>query len=283
MIKNLAAIESAIGLSAGDFDKLYKDPAEKEIDMSGIFIGKKDEYEVIPKADYTTRITNIKQEGITQGFTQGEEVTKKALKKAFGIDVAGAKKMEPDEFAAAAREKIIKDANLPPDEKIRQFEIDKAELVKRAEKAEQRATGLESDYKKKEKQQKISNVIFGALPKDLIIERDEAAELTIKRAKAAGISFDIDDTTGAVVFKKGDEVMKDANRNYEKPDVVLKDYFAPYVKQTSGGGGGGDDPGKRKSSTMEAFMKEMADAGKNSIESSAEMARRMKENPNYFK
>lgn len=263
MIKNLKDIETALGLKEGEFKTLYEDAAEKEIDITKL--------EIIPKDDYATRIANIKKDA---GIAAVEIAVKEARTKK-GLDFTG---KTIDNLLDAFGTKTLADAKVEPDKKVAELTTDLATMKGNYEKELQLRTGLETTYKQKDAAQKISSVVMGALPKELILEAADAAELTLRKASAAGITPEISDA-GDVVFKKGDQIMKDTNLVPLKGDVVLKEYYSAFIKPASGGSGGQDNPGQAKAGTMEAFVNEMAKQNVNegSAKFNEEMSKRIKE------
>lgn len=274
MIKkeDLDALEAKLGLPAGELDKIIKDPAEKEIGIA--------KFEIIPVADYTTRISNIEKTKYDEGKIAGTETTVKELKRDLGLDVA--KTIPVAELATAIKLKVIADAKLPVDEKVRELTKDKETLLGQKTEAENKYNSLVLENKQKDTTQKINNAVIKGLPKfghkpgELMIPPEDAAELILKRAANAGITPEISDT-GEVIFKKGADIIKDANLSPQKAEVVFKDYYQPFVTPAGGGGGGGDNPpGQSKKGGMSAFNKEMDDAGITELSKrNAEMQKRI--------
>lgn len=267
MIKNLGDIEKAFGLKEGDFKAMYEDKEEKEIPIADL--------EIIKKADLNTRIENIKKD--TQSAQT--EIAAKELKKKFGIEVEGKDLFKVvDAITESVKTKTLEEAKIEPTQKVKELTNDLNVMKGNFEKVSREKTELESTYKQKENRTKINSTIVSSLPKELIISTEDAAELSLKRAGADGISVDISDE-GKVVFKKGDQILKDSNLVPLGADVVLKDYYSSYAKPAGGGDGGKDNAAAGKPGSYEAFEKEMTAAGKGpgSQDFNREMQKRIKE------
>lgn len=270
MIKNIEVLESALGLQPGEFKTLYEDKEEKEIPVSS--------YEIIKKEDYATRIANTKTDSLAAGKAAAIETTAKELKKNYGIEVDG-----KDLFKVVSaivdntKTKTLEEAKIEPTAKVKELQTDLATMKGNYEKVLSEKSTLETTYKQKEKSEKINSTILKDVSSEFVIPKDKATRLALEEAAANGISVDLNDE-GQVVFKKGDEIMKDTNLVPIKAGVALKDYFAPYAKKVEGGGGGVDNPASGAAGSYAHFEKEMIAAGKNpgSLEFNREMQSRIR-------
>lgn len=256
MIKNIADVESALGLQPGEFKTMYEDKEEKEIPVSN--------YEIVKKEDYATRVENIKTEAIKTGRTAERETTAKELKKVYGVDIEGKDLFKVvGTIVDTVKTKTLEDAKIEPTAKVKELTADLATMKGNYEKVLQEKTGLETTFKQKETAQKINQTVLNDIPKEFIIPADKAARLAMEEAAANGIVATVSEE-GDVVFKKGDQIMKDANLVPLKAGVVLKDFLSPYAKKAvDGGGGGGDNAATGGPGSIAAFDKEMAAAGNN--------------------
>jgi hypothetical protein len=266
MIKNLKDIETALGLKEGEFKTLYEDKEEKEIPIS--------DFEITPKKDYETRIKNIEKSKYDEGKTVGVETTKKEIREAFGVDFS--KKIEIPELKNVISSKIIEDAKIEPDKKVKELQTDLEKMRGNYETEKQSRERIENEFKQKEKTRTINTNVLSLLPKETIIPVEEAAELALRKAASDGIVPDMSES-GGIIFKKGDEILKDKNLVPLKADEVLKNYFSPYIKPATGGDGGKDNPGQGGPGSFQAFGDEMATKGikENSAEFNSEMNKRI--------
>lgn len=243
MIKNLKEIETALGLKEGEFKILYDDKDEKEVPLTNL--------EIIPKSEYETRITNIKKEAGTAAV----EVAVKEVRKELGLEFEG---KTIKNLTKAFGEKVLADAKIEPDKKVKQLETDLGTMKTNYETEKQRADRIEKEYQQKETARTINSNVISLLPKKTIIPVEEVADLAMRKATAAGIVADIDEK-GIVVFKKGDDVLKDKNLVPLKADEVLKPFYESYITPAGGGDGGKDNPAPGKPGSFEAFCIEMGE------------------------
>jgi hypothetical protein len=249
MIKkeDLSAIEKALGIKEGELKTIIEDKDEKPLPVAI------DTFEIVPKTEYDTRITNMKKEAGTAAV----EIAVKEARTKLNLDFQG---KTVENLIAAANKKALEDAKIEPDKKVKELSTDLEKMKNNYETEKQRADRIEGEYKQKEKLRTINTNIVGALPKQTIIPLDEVAELALRKAAANGIVPDISDT-GAVIFKKGDDILKDKNLVPLKADEVLKDFYTPYIKPATGGDGGGDGTGQAKPGSFDAFCIEMNEKG----------------------
>lgn len=247
MIKaeTLKKLETSLGLKEGDFKTLYEDKDEKDLPL--------DTFEIIPKTEYDTRITNIKKEAGTAAL----EIAVKEARKKYSLEFEG---KTFDKFAESLSAKVLSDAKIEPDKKVRQLETDLGVMKNNFETEKKTREKIEGEYKQKETSRTINSNVISLLPKKTIIPLEKVAKLALEDAQSNGISVELSDT-GAVIFKKGDEILKDKNLVPLKADEVLKPFYDPYVTPASGGDGGGDNAGQNKPGSFAAFAGEMNEKG----------------------
>ena len=249
-IKNLEALETALGLPKGDFEKLYKDTEENELPIADFVIRKKSDDDALQ--------TNLKNEEYTRGKTEGTQIGVKEVRKAFGIDVS--KKIDPTQLPTIIEEAIVAKHKITPDAKVKELEADKITLQQKLESAEQSKTKLESTYQRKEKESGVRHALMAKAPAETIIPKEDAFMLGLSKS---GLEIDFEGETP--VFKKNGVIQKnDKNLNPLTIDEVAPMIFNAYVKPASGGGGGGDNGGGNnpKPGTLAEFDKKWNEAGK---------------------
>lgn len=245
MIKNTAELEKALGLKDGALKAAIEATTEEVIDITAL--------EIIPKADYITRIDNIKKEYGVGAI----EVAVKDVKKKLSLEFEG-KTIE--KLVDAYKVKVLADAAIAPDKKVTELTKDLGTMTENYNTSKQQFDALQKTYKQKDNQRMIHASVMAGLPKDMIIPIDDAVELTLRKAAVAGIIPDVEEN-GGIVFKQNDAIMKNINLVPLKPEEVLKDYYTPYVKPVEGGGGGGDNAVPGKSGSLEAYEQEQIKKG----------------------
>ncbi len=246
MIKNIAAIETAFGLKAGDFKAMYDSPEEKEIDLTTLAIVPKADYEVMKKSDFNTRLENAK--------IAAEEIQIKEMKRIAGIDVSG---KTPAIFMDAYKAKVLAEGNLNPDARVVELEKNFNGMKTNFDNATLELTTLKKNYTQKDNERKVNDLIMSAISEKVILPKEDL--VTIFKTK---ITPEVNDA-GVVIFKKDGEIMKNTTTMSPKTITeIMPDFITPYAKAPDGGGGGHDTPGQAKPGGYEVFVKEMKDAGK---------------------
>lgn len=259
MIKNIPEIETALGLKAGDFKAAYEAAEEKVIDITGL--------EIVSKTDYATRIKNLKEEAGTAAV----EIAVKKARTELGVDFEG-KTME--NLLLAHKTKVIAEANLNPDKRVTDLEKDLVKMRGNFETEKTKREGIENEFKQKENMRAVREAVISEIPANTIIPKDDVVNIFFSKNKA-----ELDDA-GKIVFKKGDEVLKNQTTlNPLSVKEVMTEFITPYVKPAVGGDGGGDNPGQPKAGTLQHFVEEMQKAGFNEGGSkfNEEMGKRIKE------
>lgn len=252
MIKKetLKAIETAFGLTEGEFDKLYADKDEKDIPIADFVIEK--------KADQVIRIANLEKAKENAGIEIGKEIMVKEIRTEFGIDKDKLpKKVDAKKVKEVVFAKVSEDLKIAPDTRVTELQKDKEELGKKVIEWETKYTGLEQTHAKKERISGVKTQLFAKAPEKLIIPIEDAFTLgTTKK----GIKIDFDGETP--VFKLNGAVMKNEKTlNPMTAEEVAPMIFADYVGQIQGGAGDKDKPGQSKPGTLAAFRKKMEDEG----------------------
>lgn len=243
MIKNIATIETALGLKPGEFDIFYKAPEEKEIDLTNIAIVPKSDYEVMSKADFAARLENQK--------TSAQEIMIKEARTKFNLDFTG---KTIDKFAEALKKKAIEEAGVTPDKKVLELTKDLETVRGNLTEYENKYKNLETTVKQKETAFTIDSTINAALPKvkTKIPVQDLGVLFKTKYKPAVNDS-------GALVFHndKGEVLKNTTTMNPLSVSEVMNDFQTPYIETPAGGDGGGDNHGQAKPGTYDAFVKEM--------------------------
>lgn len=260
MIKNLTDIETALGLKAGEFKTMYDAADEKTIDITGLAIVPKADYEVLKKTEFNERIENTK--------TAAVEIAIKKARTDLGLTFEG-KTM--DKLVDAVKTKAVADAGIAPDKKVKELEGDLDKMRLNFNTATEKLTKVESEYKQKDNLRTIRETIFKKIPENTVIPKEDVLNLFVSKNE-----IELSDT--GIVFKKNGEVMK--NPTTLSPttiDELMPNFLQPYIKPAAGGGGGGDNPAQGKEGSFVKFCEEMqkANVRENTPEFNKEMQKRI--------
>lgn len=249
MIKNLDAILAPIGISADDFKKQYEDTAEHEINVS--------EVEILKKTDLDTRMKNYANDEFTKKKSSILEIyNKEVFRDTFGMTID--KTEDAKSLAAKAKDKILADAKIAPNEKITELEKDKQTLVQQNQGWEKKFNELQSSAAQRERDGQLNNLIVQALPKvKTKIPLTDMALLFSNKFKPKM------DENGLVTFhnEKGEVIKNATTLNPQSMDEVMKEFQTNYIETPEGGGGGGDGVKPPVAGSYDAFVKEMGTKG----------------------
>jgi len=204
--------------------------------------------------EYNTRIENIKFETSKQARINQTEVIGKERKKRWGIE--GIASTKDEEIDNAIREKILADAKIEPNQKIKDLEADKIKLQQNLTRLETEKTELSNQFAQKEKEGKINSIIFSAIPEKAVSETLTRNDI-VSVFKGNGYQVDIVDEKEVV--KVNGEVLKHTTtlEPLKLADVMSKFVTDKGFLKQDGGRGAGDSTDKGTPGTLEAFTKEM--------------------------
>lgn len=243
MIKNIDQLEKAIGLNQGDFKAMLESPEEKEIPLSDL--------EIVKKSDLTQRIQNISNGNY--------EKTIKEYARGIGIEKSV---RDIDSFASEYKNKLMSEIKVEPDKKVSELQNDLESLRKNLAAKEEEVLKLHTTFKKEKEYQIVERTLMSVIPEKTNIPREDVFKLASLPNKIYD-SYEVNEN-GALIFKKGGEVLKNSNTlNPLTVNEVMPSFLSPYIKQAEGGGGGTDNVKQIKSGTLEDFNKEMLDKGVN--------------------
>lgn len=197
--------------------------------------------------------TNLKNESIKIG----KEIGIKDFKKHVGIEIEG---KDFDKVAEAFKEKVIAESNISIDEKEKKWKTDletlktaNTTLLSEKSQLEQQKIGIEKRFK-------VEKQLDSILPKTLSIPKN--GMMTILSTE---FDFDISEDGQFIAKDKlTGKLLQDPNTLSPTPlDKVINGFFETnpgYLKDVEGGAGGGDSGGDGKM-TIEAYTKQLNDAG----------------------
>lgn len=248
-IKNLAAIETALGMKAGEFETMYKSTDEVTVDI--------DKLEIMPKSAFEERLKNERKAEYDKGKNVGIEIKAKEVLTAFALDLP--KETPMSEIAEKVTNSIISTHKLPVDGKVKELTEDKRKLGETIQELQGKITGLETGYKQKEAIYKVETTIKEKMPTNGMILEPNKLSILFKTEYNPKLNDE-----GKIVLHSPDgEVLK--NKQTQNPltiDEVLPDWQKPYVGKAGGGAGRGDESGNNGvDKSMDDFIKEMDEKG----------------------
>jgi len=193
----------------------------------------------------------VKGEGYKEGKVAGVEMAIKAGKEKHGLEFEG-KSIE--NFAEALSKKVIADAKIDPDKKVKAAK----ESVEKLQKTYDTDIGLKENEIKSLNRRISEYTINGDIAKHL---PDNLTGIKSNQfATLARTEYGFDYEGGVFVAKRGDTILKD---KLEKP-LQVKDVLTDYAKQNGwiktdgrGGGDNGGGSGSDKFETMNDVYKHM--------------------------
>lgn len=229
--------------------------------------------------ELSTRDTNQKKLGYTEGKDAGLEIFIKEQRTKHGLDFEG---KDPDKFVTAFQAKILADAKIEPNQKLQEKDAVIAKLQTNIQEFEKKYNAEAQRVKQLGTKSKLLSVIPSGLPVD--------QEEVLLSAQARGIVFE-EDESGKIVAKRNGEVIRDEKTQAEKDyKVVLTDYiterkWAPVTggEPPKGGRGGNSDRTPASISKMSEAEAEWKAQGKspNSSEFQAYVTDLVKNNQDF--
>jgi hypothetical protein len=229
--KEIEIFAAIIGKPADEIEKAIKD--EKEVSL-----GIKAPYKVFVTEDdleSDDHVDRLRKEKYDEALKVQSEKTAKELKRLFEIDIVG---KDLEKVVPAIKEKILKDANVVVDEKVKAIQTDlekaRTEYERQLQEKDQLIQTKEGELKKVT----FNSLLDGIIPVNgLKIDREDAKVLVTSR-----LQFDTID--GKVVVMKDGQVLKDKTRKEVEPKAAIIDllsergYYTPEGKSNGSGGNG---------------------------------------------
>jgi hypothetical protein len=273
-IKNLNEIEKSLGLSEGTLKGAIENEAEVEVDIAGVVIHKKEEFDNLV---VRTKDEDQQRMGVEygKGKTAGEEMLMKKVREDEGLDEGLGK--DPNAIIGAIKSKALADAKVNPDERVSELEKANGLLVKEKETLATQLATKESEFK---------NQLFARDQKDGVRRDIGDVKTLLPKNRLADIFF-LDhevklgeDGKERFIKKATGEVID--NPTTHAPEVranVVKNWMTENKFFVVDGGGGGGDEGAAGEGTMAAFKAEMKEKGigEGSLQYSEELNKRVKD------
>lgn len=223
---------------------------------------------------------NLRREGISTGA----EIGRKEVIKGLGIDGEGLHKSDESainaikSFNESNISNALKEANVEPDKKVAELQKDLSTLQKTIATQQSTIEEKESMFTNFKKQTKTESEFINHIPENIALPRQDVVTLM-----KANIKLDVDENGSIFGVGADGQPMKDSLLNTLPVKEVIGNFFNsnPHLlkgAQGGAGGGAGDSGGTGGKQSLEAFTKEMNEAGHsiNGPEFVAEMQVRMK-------
>jgi len=210
--------------------------------------------------DDTTLIENLRKEGIATGA----EIGRKEVLKGLGIEGEGHHKTDVksiESINTLISNKVadgLKDANIEPNKKVESLTKDLETLKGTISTLTNERDNALSTHESFKTNLIMEKDVLKAIPDNTVIPKDAMLKLIM-----SDVSFGVDN---GITFGKGadGQPLKDETLSLLPVDKVVLGYLdnnPHYLKTASGGGGGDDSNGSGGKQSIEAFIKEMEDAG----------------------
>lgn len=200
--------------------------------------------------------TNLANEEYKNGKTKGVEMAIKEAREKHGLEFEG---KTTDNLLDAFKNKVITEAKIEPNDKIKNLTSDLEELRSNYSELE---TGF-NDYKQgieaEKTQFKKDNTLLSFMPDNVMVDSDIAL-MALKTKLGVDVTFS---ETGQPLQTLNGQVVKDKSL---EPMIMDKDFISNNLSQLGllktkeGGRGEGDEPGVGgDTSDYDKFVKRMAD------------------------
>lgn len=260
---NKKLIEAIAGRLNLDVEALTKNLASEEEAEIKIPEGK-----LYSDEDIETLKNNHGKDRYEAGKTAEREVTYKNLSREAGLETI----KDPSEFMKAYQAKILKDAKIEPEAKVKELTSDLEKLQAQIQEKEKAFTDLENSHKSEKTKFTVQSKL--KVPETLGLSQEEATSLFF-------MNHEVKDDG---VYKNG-ELMKDHLARPIPVEQAAEMFVADKgwnVETPKGRGGGAKgEGGKTKITTFEEFEKDLEAKGinPNSAEAQAYLQEVAKESP----
>lgn len=246
-------------------DNTLKDALEKQTQVelpkpNGLVIRTPEEEETFK--------TNIR----TEAKQTGVEITIKEYRDKLGLSFEG-KNM--DAFTEAYKKKVLEEANIQPDTKVKALESDIEKLRNNIQTIQSEKERVENQFQSFKIGTQIQTEIGSIIPANTVIPKDDM--ITIIKNK-----YDFTVENGKTVVKQNGEILKNPTTLEPlTPKDTIDKFFMDnptYINKGNGGSGGGDSGSGSSKQSIDKFIEEMQGKGiaPNSDKFNAEMNERIK-------
>lgn len=248
-IENIEAVETSLGLDKGTLSTAIESEDKVTIEVpKGKFVDP-ETHVIKSNEDHETFLTNVR----TEAKQAGVEIAVKEARSASGLEFEG---KTIDNLLKAHSDKVLKDANIEPEAKVKELGVDLDSLRDRNTTLQGQLDQMVKDGQVKDNQRKIDSDILGGIPDNLTLSKGQI--MTLLKS-----DYDITQQDGVTVVMQNGEVLKDDNRSPVKLGDIITKFSAGFAKGNEGGTGGDDTKLKAKAGTLEAFTEAQVDAGNN--------------------
>lgn len=221
--KSKNAIAEVLGVSVDVLTSAISSEEEKDIDFDVKKSFNSQEWE-----DYESAVDREKKGKYDEGKEVGEKQLIKSMKDAVGLDYEGRRS---EDFIQKYKDKVIKDANINPDQRVKELTDDIEALKTSSTEKDTEISTLKGQLSGYKIDGKISEHLPGTLPKGL---KKEDVLGIIK----SNYSFDVDEE-GKEVVKQNGEILKDKTRNHISFEQAITDFVTERGWNVAGTGGRG--------------------------------------------
>ena len=208
-----------------------------------------------------TYTSNLRKEGTTIGA----EIGRKELLKSLGIEGEGLHKSDEkalesiNELISSKVSSELEGAKIEPNKKVAELNKDLEQMKNTLFEKESLIKNLSNDFSTYKKNQTISSKVSELIPENTVIPKKSIMKLMLD-----DIKLDVNENNMIYGIGEDGQPLKDEHLNLLSADKIVTSYFDSnphYLKSATGGAGGSDSSGGSSKQSLEAFTKEMMDAG----------------------
>ena len=166
-----------------------------------------------------------------EGKKAATEIAVKDLKVKHGLEFDG---KSLDGALEAYANKMLADAKIAPDEKVRKLTEENGRLKTDLQKALENETNIKSDYEGKLFHVGVRSQVLTQIPDNTLIPKEDLLDLFMNRHRVVK-------EDGSTIIYKGEQALKDNIQNPIPLKDVVAQFSEPYLKKA--GMGGGDNGG----------------------------------------
>lgn len=244
----MTQIETSLGLAEGTLQEAIASDDAKTIEIPTGKFYDTDKHVIKTLEENETFLKNTRAEANTAGLEKGIKDMRNELGYSFeGKTLANLMKAHAD--------KILKDAGTEPSAKIEELTGDLATLKGLNVGLQGTIDTMTSEGLLKDNQRKIDVNILASIKGELTLSKEQITTLFKSE-------YEVVEEEGKQLIKKGGVTLKNDLLDPLTLADIMPKFIEPFAKKVEGGAGGGDSSGEGKAGSLDAFVKEMENAGK---------------------
>jgi len=191
--------------------------------------------------------------------TEGAEKALRTKADELGLDVQGSKR-NIDNVFKAFETKILADAKIEPEEKLKKINEKLSEKEIALQNALSKISEKEKEFTNFKNQSRLDKKLDSYIPDNTLLPKEDMKVILKNK-----LVFDVDEDGNDVVLDAMGNILKDeTTANPKNPKDVVTNFFKDnqsYLKPVSGGSGGGDDGSTGGKKSMDDFIADQSEKG----------------------